>query len=307
MKYYALLALTQLLWSGNTVVAHLANGHIGPFALSFYRWLLVGLILLPIVYKPFKQQLSIIRSCWPLITILGFLGIFLYTALSYTSLTYTTVIHASIINATIPAFIVLIEWMLQKETISLKAIYGVIGSFIGVIIIVSHGQPWLIWSMPFNIGDILAICASIVWAIYSIIIKRLPVQLSPLVFLMVASFTSVPLLLAAYLFEIIKVNVPIILDPQTISFITYTAIGPAIIAFTCWGVGIKHLGSVTAGYFINLLPIFSMMLAVMFLHESLKLYDLIGSVCVLYGIYLSTHKKAPAEVTLPNMLQAGTE
>jgi drug/metabolite transporter (DMT)-like permease len=290
MKYYFLLAFTQLLWAGNTVVAHMANGHIGPFSLSLYRWSLVGLLLLPIVYKKFKQQFEIIRNYLPLISLLSFLGIFLYTALSYTSLTYTSVIHASIINATIPVFIVLFEWLFQKEKIFLKTIYGIIGSFVGVIIIVSHGQPWLLWSMPFNIGDLLAICASIVWAIYSILIKKLPKKLSSLVFLMVASFISVPLLFVSYWLETNYIGVPVIFDIQTINFIAYTAIGPAIVAFTCWGVGIKQLGPVTAGYFVNLLPIFSMILAIAFLHESLQLYDVIGTICVLYGMYLSTRK-----------------
>ena len=300
MQYYILLALTQLLWSGNTVVAHMANGHIGPFALSFYRWLLVGVILLPIVFKSLKQQLSILRNSWKLISTLSFLGIFLYTALSYESLTYTSIIHAAIINATIPAFIVLFEWFNNREKIALQTLYGLVGSFIGVIIIVSHGQPWLIWSIPLNVGDLLAVSASIVWALYSIIIRRLPQQLSPLTFLMVSSFLSVPFLFLAYLFEKYFIQPTFILSPSTISFILYTAIGPAIMAFTFWSIGIKKVGAVTAGYFLNLLPIFSTLLAVVFLNEALQIYDVIGAMCVLYGMYVAT-KKQPSTIVETEM------
>lgn len=288
-RYYAFLVLAPLLWAGNSVAAFLAQGHIGPFGLAFYRWLMVVVLLFPWVYRRLKVQWEIFRAHWFLMMMLSLLGIVLFTLLMYKALAYTSVIHLSLIHAIIPALIVLFAACFQQERLSFLNMMGVLVSFVGVITLVSGGRPWLFFQLPLNVGDLLAFASALAWAGYSLLIKKIPDTLSAFVFLWLTAFMSLVFLFPVYLFESSQGSV-ILWSMTTWSLILYTAIGPAILAFTCWTVGIKTFGPATAGYFLNLLPVFSALLAVLFLGETVHGYDLFGALFVFIGLYLSTKR-----------------
>lgn len=286
-NYYLLLIFAQLLWAGNSIVGNLAKGHIGPFTLSFYRWLIVALLLLPFVFSKLKTQILIVNTHWKLIFILSILGVVLYSSLIYLSLTHTSVVNSSLINATIPSFIVFISWLLYAEQIFFKNLFGVFLSFLGVIEIICQGNLSILLHVNLNIGDFLAFLAASVWSLYSILVKRLPHNLSPFVFLFFTSLISLIFLFPAYLVEQF-LNIRTDINGFSLILIGYTAICPAILAYTFWNIGINKVGATRSGYFMNLLPVFSTALAILFLGESLHFYHMLGFSLVIIGIYLST-------------------
>ncbi len=289
---YLIMILPPLFWAGNFVVGRaVVSDQVAPITLSFWRWLLAMLILLPFTIKPMWQQRKIIQAHFWKICFLAILSITAFNSLAYIALQYTTATNATLLNSFIPIFILVIMGVFFKEKISNKQIFGVFVSLMGVFVILTRLDFEIIKALSINKGDLWMLVAALDWALYSIFLKYLrPKELSPLPFLgimvIIGTLVLIPLLLLNPFNE-----TPIIWNDGMIKALTYIAIFPSIFAYLAWNYGMQKLGAATGGQFIHLMPLFGALMAVIFLDESIQLYHLIGGACIALGLWLSINLK----------------
>jgi len=288
---YLIMTLPPIFWAGNFVVGRaVVSDQVAPITLSFWRWLLAMLILLPFTIKPMWQQRKIIQAHFWKICFLAILSITAFNSLAYIALQYTTATNATLLNSFIPIFILVITGVFFKDKISSKQILGVLISLAGVFVILTRLDLEIIKVLSINKGDLWMLVATLDWALYSIFLKYLrPEGLSPLPFLgimvIIGTVVLTPLLLLNPFNE-----APIIWNDDMIKALAYIAIFPSIFAYLAWNYGIQKLGAATGGQFIHLMPLFGALMAVVFLGESIHLYHLLGGACIALGLWLSINK-----------------
>ena len=288
---YLIMTLPPIFWAGNFVVGRaVVSDQVAPITLSFWRWLLAMLILLPFTIKPMWQQRKIIQAHFWKICFLAILSITAFNSLAYIALQYTTATNATLLNSFIPIFILVITGVFFKDKISSKQILGVLISLAGVFVILTRLDLEIIKVLSINKGDLWMLVATLDWALYSIFLKYLrPDGLSPLPFLgimvIIGTVVLTPLLLLNPFNE-----APIIWNDGMIKALAYIAIFPSIFAYLAWNYGMQKLGAATGGQFIHLMPLFGALMAVVFLGESIHLYHLLGGACIALGLWLSINK-----------------
>lgn len=283
----AFLILAPLLWAGNFLVGKIANTVIPPFTFAFLRWLVVSACLAPFATPIVIQQWGMIKKQLVPLSILSFLSIFSYTAFVYWGLHYTSVVKASLLNATVPIIILLLSFFVLEEKLTLQKIFGVFLSIIGAVKLITRGNIHLI-DNQFNRGDFLIILAAASWGIFSVYYKKHPLKISPLLFLFITATLGTLMLFPTFLIER-QLGYFFILNIVSSMSIGYAAIFSSILAFTFWNIGVMTKGPTQAGYFFNLLPVFSTMLAVIFWGEKLHTYEALGFLSIILGIAISNN------------------
>lgn len=137
---YLLLTLSVLSWSSNMVLGRAIRGDIPPLTLSFWRWVIAGLCVLPFALPHLRQQWPLLRQGWRPLLVLGLLGIGGYNAFAYLGLQHTTATNAALLNSFVPIATIAISWaFLGKHLKPLEAV-GVLVSLCGALTIVARGN-----------------------------------------------------------------------------------------------------------------------------------------------------------------------
>ena len=285
---YLLLVLTTLFWSGNFVLSRGMHADIPPLALSFWRWALALLIMLVFSWRTCWRQSDIIVRERKYIIIQGLLGVTGFNSLIYLAVQTTTAVNAVLINSCTPILIALCALLINKEPLKPRQWAGILLSLSGVTLIMVGGDLGSLIELDFNRGDLLVLCAGLVWALYSVNLKSFPQDLHPFSYqtgIMIAGLIGI---LPFYLLEL-GMGYQMVVNTPTLTTIVYVAIFPSVLAFIFWNRAVRDIGATRAGSFIHLMPVFSSILAVFFLGESIELFHLQGIGLVFGGIFLATY------------------
>ena len=178
MKYYMFLVLAVLFWSGNFIFGKLVSNSITPMQLSFYRWFFVLILLLPYILLHYKNIFLVLKKKYLLIIIFGALGIAGFNTFLYYGLQTTTATNALLINSSTPIFIIILGALIFRTAIRKIQIVGILISTIGVIYLILKGEINHIFELKFTVGDLWIIAACIDWALYTILLKYKPKELT---------------------------------------------------------------------------------------------------------------------------------
>jgi drug/metabolite transporter (DMT)-like permease len=293
---YLLLTLANLFWAGNWVVGRAFRDEVPPFALSFWRWTIALLLLLPFAWPHLRRDRPALIAAWPWLLLCGTLGTGGYNALAYMGLQYTTAINGLLLNSFVPIMIVSLSWLLLGRRLGGKEALGILVSFTGVIAIVARGEPSTLLALALNVGDIWVLASVLVWAIYTLLLPHRP-TVHPYSFLLVITIVGLIALAPFYAWEIHSGR-HVTLSPASVSGIIYTGVFPAFLGYIFWNRGVAEVGPARAGLFMHLIPAFGIVLSVAFLSEQPRLYHLAGIGLIFSGIWLNTRPSIP--VSLPN-------
>jgi drug/metabolite transporter (DMT)-like permease len=288
---YLLLALTSLFWAANWVVGRAMRNDMPPVAMGFWRWTLALLLMLPFVAGELKRKWSVVKANWLTLTMLGCLGAVAFNTLIYVGLQYTAATNGVLFNSISPILIILLSWVLFRERISALQACGVVLSLCGVVVLVARGNLEMLAAFHFNPGDLWLITAMLLWALYTIVLRRRPPELSALAFLAAMLLLSLPFLLPFYLWEL-SVRGGFSLTPATVAALAYYGTIPSIVAYLFWNRGVAQVGANKAGLFVHLMPLFGALLSVIFLGEKLYAYHYAGAMLIFGGIWLTTRRHA---------------
>jgi len=287
---YALLLLATVLWGGNFVIGRAVSGNIPPFTLAFLRWCVAFIVFLPIAYRSVKREWHMLKEHWKIVLILAFTGVAAFNTLVYIALHYTTSINASLMNSSTPIMIYILSFIFLKEKLTSFQILGTALSLSGVLFIISGGSFASLVDFTFNKGDLIVVVAVFCWSIYSLLVKHFAGRLPGQSTFLVTIFIGAVMLLPFYLYEITTMTNAIHWHWSTIAAILYVGIFASIVAFLCWNHGVVQLGANKAGIYLNFIPVFASIFAVLFLDEQLHIFQIIGGLAVVAGVLLSSKK-----------------
>jgi drug/metabolite transporter (DMT)-like permease len=283
MAYVYLLGAV-IMWGGNWVAVRYAVQAMSPWVVVTIRSILSAVILLLVVWitKGKKPEVRDIRK----FALLGLVGLFGFNFLQYSGLKYTTAINGSLINAATPIIIILLSRIFIQEKLREIQLFGVLISFIGVFWVITKGSWAVIRALELNIGDVLMFMAATCWAIYTVYGKSSTIKYSAI------SVTAYASLFAAFYFTPFG-YIQYRLNPiQNFSWGLMAAIiyvvAVAVIALVAWNKGISMIGPSRGSIFMNLMPIFTLLFAWLFLGETITLHQLFGGIFVIGGVYMTT-------------------
>jgi drug/metabolite transporter (DMT)-like permease len=284
---YLLLMLTTLFWSGNFVLARAVHLQVPPIGLSFWRWSLAGLILLPFVWRNMAAKWSLVRCHLLLVIALALLGVSSFNTLVYLGLQTTTASNGVLLQSIIPLVIILLSRLILGLLVTAGQGLGILASLLGVLIIITRGDLQVLLQLAVTRGDLLVLAAVIAWGFYSTLLKKLPTALRGLPLLGYTIAIGVVGIAPFYAWEIAQ-GTRMTLSAVTLTSVGYVAIFPSLLAYLFWNRAIEQLGPNRSGQFIHLMPVFGSLLSVSFLGERLHLYHLVGILFVAAGIYIAT-------------------
>ncbi len=286
MPAFVFLLLPILFWSGNYVLGRLTVGDgVDPYTISFFRWFIACLVILPLALPKIRQDLPQIKQHLPMLTFLAFLGICNYNLFLYIGLQSTTVTNAVLLNSLMPVMILITaRVLLGSKTNSLQNL-GILVSTVGALVIVSRGSLDTLLHLTVSSGDLWIITAAISWAIYSVLLVKRP-AMHLLSFFAVTAMIGTCIQFPLYLLFSSKDLAE--LTTANWGAIIYMSLFASIGAFICWNAGIQRLGATTAGHFVHLLPVFSIFLSTLFLGEVMEGFHGIGIFLIFSGIGIAT-------------------
>lgn len=284
-KIYLLMILSTVFWAGAFIAAKLSAPFIPVFSLTFMRFALASLILYFVInnsrdklYKPTKKDI-------PVFLFTGIVGMFGYHVFFFTAVKYTTAINSSIIGASNPIITTILCVLFLREKTNYKRMFGIILSFLGVFLTITNANITELTKLSLNRGDILMLIAVLLWACYSVYSKKV-----------MSNYSPITLTFYSFLFCSIFL-IPFVCYENPLTFlykvpyysyiaVIYMSIFPSVIGYLVQQMSIKQIGPSKTSIFINLVPVFSIILSVLILGESFSIIKLFTTILIITGVYI---------------------
>jgi drug/metabolite transporter (DMT)-like permease len=287
---YILLSLTSLFWSFNFIIGKIVSDVILPTSVSFFRWLLPFLIFLPLNLKEIKVHRTIFFDKWGLILFLGVTGYCLNSIGVYEAVRFTTTINASVINAFNPVLIAVTGYLLYRERITKVQLLGFMLSLAGVLCIIFQGKWELLLELKINLGDLFMFASISFWSIHTVVYRQkaphFPEKPMFPIMMLGGLLVTVPLaLLESQIFDwswIREIRGIHVVGILCLNFF------PSILAYRFWNSALRKVSANKVGIFLYLIPIYTTVISILFLKESLKLFQIFGGLLIFTGVLLVT-------------------
>jgi drug/metabolite transporter (DMT)-like permease len=264
---------------------------IPPFQMSFWRWFVAFLILLPFGLPALRAHRDRLRAEGPFLVALGILGVTAFNCFIYVALHYTTAINAALINSLMPVVTFLLALALLRERPSWLQLVGVVLALAGAAVVISRGEPAHILALELNRGELLVLVGLSCWAAYTVLIKWRPTGLPPSAFLPAMFGIGAAFHLPLLAWERGTVG-GFDVTPEVAASILFFAVFPSVLAYIFWNRAVAAIGPSRTSTFMYLMPIFSAALGVWLLDEPFRAYHLVGIVLVFSGIAFVTRPPA---------------
>lgn len=285
LKTLLLLNAIPLCFSINVVVGRGLREAVEPSTLAFYRWAIASVILLFLSGRVIWRYRAKLAKVLDLLFLLGFLGMYVCGALFYEALQHTKAVNGALIYMVSPAIIILLEVIFRGMRLNVTRIMGVLCAMAGVVMVLLMGNDA---GFEWQKGDAYCVLASFCWALYSYTLKTERLSEFPTLVLFAAiALAGTVILFPFFLWE----NGPAL--TVHFSYETWFGIGlvatiASVLSFGCYQKGVALVGASTTSIYLYLLPVYAVIMAYMFLDESISYAHVIGFVFIAGGLYFAT-------------------
>lgn len=284
-----LMVIATLFFSGAFIAGKFSIAEFPVYSLTFFRFLIAAVVLFLIMWKR-GENFALKKTDVPRIIILSLLGMVGYHVFFFTALKYTSSVNTSLIAATNPIMTTIMASLFLKEKFPKKAIGGILISFLGVAMIVTNGSIDVIKNMNFNIGDISMLVAVLSFSLYFIVLKGIVGRIAPIILTFYVFLFCVILLIPMVIYE----N-PMSFLPNTTwmgwSSLIYMSIFASVIAYLIQQVSVKRIGPAKTSLYVNLVPLFSMIMAYFILGEVITLPKVLAGIMIISGVIITLRSK----------------
>jgi drug/metabolite transporter (DMT)-like permease len=282
---FAKLLAVAFFWGGTWVAARIAVSEISPLATASWRFLLAALLLGGVlIHRDGWASLTRWqRRDWIGVTALGASGIFLYNICFLYGLKFIEAGRGALVVALTPAVIALADWLIFGSPMSRRRFSGVIIAMLGCLLVVTRGDIHLLTSGAVGVGEVLILGCVVLWAAYTFIGRRVNQHISPLAATFGASLTGWVMLTIAALID----GSLFVLDRLQFdgaASIAFLGVLGTALSFTWYAAAVRDIGPTRAGMFINLVPVFGVLLGALILHERLAFATYLGGAIVILGV-----------------------
>lgn len=278
--------ITIIFWGTTFISTKVLLESFSPIEILFFRILIAYLVLLLIYphlmkFKSFKEELLLI--------IAGVCGVTLYFIFQNTALTYTLASNAGILVSVAPFFTAIFSYyFLKDEQLNANFFIGFVISIIGIILITYNGN----FVLKLNpLGDLLAILSAAAWAGYCVVMKKIsaydynPIQCTRKIFIYGLIFTTPVLGLFDFRLDLTRfTSMPNLLN------MLFLAVGASALCYITWNFAVSVLGAVKTSIYMYIIPVISVVMSALVLHEKITRMAIIGVALILAGLYLSERK-----------------
>ncbi|HEX7923611.1 MAG TPA: DMT family transporter [Bradyrhizobium sp.] len=287
---YLLLCITAMCWAGNAIVGRLAAGHIPPVTLSFLRWFVAFLIILPFAWKHLASDWPAIRKNLGIMMLLSLTGISAFNTLQYWALEHTQALNTLLLQSSVPLMVALWSLILLGARLTLAQLCGVLLSLAGVLVILLHGDLTTLSKIEFNQGDLIFIAALVIFALYSVLTLKRP----RIHGLSVAAFTfgCGALFLVPFLIWELGARPVMQLTTGNLLSLFYVAVFPSTVAYLCFNRGVQLIGANRAAPFFHMVPVFGTIMSIVFIGEHPQAFHFIGFALVLAGVFAASRRQS---------------
>ncbi len=301
-----LMTLPPLLWAGNAIVGRLMVGQVPPLTLNAMRWTLAALILLALGWRVLQRPGRIVQR-WHYLLPAGLLGVGAYNAFQYLALVTTTPLNVTLIAATMPVWMLSVGALFFGESVTRRQCIGAALCLAGALLVIARGSVAQLASLRLVPGDAYILVAVVAWAFYSWMLARPPASMReparPTVlqdgverawswseFLLVQTLFGLLGAVAAAWGEQSLGAEPIRWTATTWLALVFVALGPSIVAYRCWGLGVARGGPALAAFFGNLTPVFAAVMSAAVLGEAPQVYHGLAFALIVAGIVWSSRR-----------------
>lgn len=285
---WILATLATLIWSGNFIVARGLKEVIPPVTMSVLRWGVAAVILFPFAWKQLREDWPMIRAQWKLLLPISFFGITAFNTLLYQAAHDTEVINMSLIAISGPLFVVTLNRLLYKESISSIKVIGFLVVITGLLFLLTKGHLERLLQLTFSRGDLFMALGALLFSIYTVLLRKKNPKIrmgSTLLFLFISGTL---MLFPFWYWELSVYTKKIPIDGSTIPGILYIAVLAALASYYCWNSAVAKIGSTNTAAIYNLLPFFSALAAALLLGEKLMMVQVFSGIIILAGVFLIT-------------------
>ena len=300
----ALLTVPPLLWAGNALVGRLLADSMPPLLLNALRWWAALLILLPLGWRAIgtAARRAELLQRWRPLALLGLLGVGAYNALQYLALQTSTPINVTLIASSTPVWMLLVGRLFYGEHPRPLQYLGALLSLAGVLLVLLRGDLGQLASLRLVAGDLWILLAAFLWSLYSWQLSRPPASLRGAArpawtwaeFILVQALFGLVFASAAAVGEAATSHHVARWTPQLGIALIFLAVGPSVLAYRCWGLGIAAAGPAMAGFFANLTPLFAALLSAALLGEAPHVYHAAAFALIVAGIAASSLRRETA-------------
>lgn len=293
-----LLTMPPLLWAGNAIVGRLLAPHVPPITLNLLRWVIVVVLLLPFGWRLLQLRSQALVVIKPLMA-MGLLGIGCYNALQYMALQTSTPMNVTLVAASTPVWMMIVGAVFFAERIRGRQLIAALFSMAGVVVVLCAGDWQRLTSLRLVPGDVLMLLAAMSWAGYSWLLMRTPLPealrkdwaafllaqvLCGLIWCALSTALEWTLAPRWGFQPHITWSAPVMLG------LLFVALGPALLAYRCWGLGVGRAGPTVAAFFANLTPLFAATMSALMLGESPRAYHALAFALIVVGIAVSSRR-----------------
>lgn len=292
-----LLCVPPLMWAGNAIVGRVLAPLCPPITLNLLRWSLAALILLPLAWPAWRSGVirHALRESWRSLALMGLFGIGCYNSFQYLALQTSTPMNVTLVAASGPIWIMLVGALFFGVRPHVSQGWAALCSMAGVLVVLTQGQWRALMTLELLSGDLFMLVAALCWAGYSWLLLRAKVP-SALkenwaAFLFVQVLFGVMWSSVAAAIELSWGDQAIVWDARLIAGLAFVMLGPAVIAYRCWGLGVQRAGPTVAAFFSNLTPLLAALLSTALLGEPPHPYHIVAFVLIVSGIILSARAR----------------
>lgn len=291
LKYYLILLLACFIWGATPLCGRVLKDSMSPMLITSARFYVVALILFALILILHgKKGLLVSRRDLMILLIMSVVGIFLHNSLLFEGLRYTPASNASIIESIGPSVTSILAFFFIGERLSSSGWVGIFISCFGAIFIVCKGSFSTLVNFEFNIGELLVLLCEIMWSVYVIISWRLSKNISALVVTAYTGlFGATMCLLTGLCLGSLEVYRFTFSDA---GYFFVLSVFAGVVSFASWNYAISRVGASKGSTFIYLVPVFGVMFGVSILGESFSLYEGLGALFVVTGMFISIKAKS---------------
>jgi drug/metabolite transporter (DMT)-like permease len=298
------LILPPMMWAGNAVVGRLMVGAMPPVAMNALRWVLVAIMLMPLALRGLSD-LGAIRQRWLYLATIGVLGVGTYNAMQYLALQTSTPLNVTLIGASVPVWMMLVGWIGFGQRVQRRQWAGAALSTSGVVLVIAQGQWSVLQHVRLVPGDVLMLVASLAWAVYSWMLAQPP---DSMVGTRRPAWSWADFLQIQVLFGVVWAGVCTAIEAwlggpgqapiwptsgATWAALVFVAVGPSILAYRCWGLGVQAVGPTMAAFFGNLTSIFAALWSALLLGQHPQWFHPVALMLIMAGIAVSSRTAKP--------------
>jgi drug/metabolite transporter (DMT)-like permease len=285
---YLSLVLTMFFWGGTFIAGRALAGEVHPANAAFIRFAIATIALFFLTLLSDGKISVPPRNKWLPLLLLGLTGVFSYNVFFFTGLQYITAGRAALIIALNPLMITIFASIFLKEPLNIKQFAGILLSLIGAVFVICNGHPADIFNAGFGTGEMALLGCVLSWVAYSLIGRTVLTSVSPLASVFYSSLIGTLLLLPPALYYDLLGNLGH-LDAMNWLSLSYLGICGTALGFSLYYMAIKKIGATRSGVFINLVPLFSILLSWVLLDESIKESVIFGGLTLLTGVSVTNY------------------